>query len=188
MRNTAESILVALAQAGDQLAFAELVKRQQSQVRNLLRRLCNDPALADDLAQQVFLKAWQRLAQLQQTSALTSWLRTIATNTWLAYLRKRDLLSDAADPEDLVTAPIDPTVGVDLDKALAALAPVARTCLVLNYQAGMTHEEISDSTQTPLGTVKSHINRSAQKLRETLAAYQPSSRGDQALLKENDNE
>jgi RNA polymerase sigma-70 factor (ECF subfamily) len=83
----AEAAVVALAMSGDAAAFCELVRRRQSGLRNLLRRLCRDPALADDLAQQVFLQAWRSLPGLRSVAAFGAWLRRLALNAWLAHLR-----------------------------------------------------------------------------------------------------
>jgi RNA polymerase sigma-70 factor (ECF subfamily) len=77
---TAESTVVALAMSGDVAAFTELVHRRQSWLRNLLRRLARDSALADDLAQQVLLQAWRSLPRLKSVTAFGAWLRRLAVN------------------------------------------------------------------------------------------------------------
>jgi len=69
-----EAILAGLARNGDRDAFAELVNRRQAWIRNLMRRCCNDAALADDLAQQVFMQAWKNIPQLQRVSRFGAWL------------------------------------------------------------------------------------------------------------------
>jgi RNA polymerase sigma-70 factor (ECF subfamily) len=73
-----ESIVVRLARNGDRQAFSELVSRRQSWVRNLMRRNCRDPALADDLSQQAFLQAWKSLPQLHDPSRFGPWLKRLA--------------------------------------------------------------------------------------------------------------
>ena len=73
-----EPFLVSLARAGDRSAFEELVRRRQSQVRNLMRRFCNDPVLADDLAQQVLMKVWLNIRQLKKSGAFDAWLRKLS--------------------------------------------------------------------------------------------------------------
>ena len=172
----AEAVVVALAAAGDRDAFCELVARRQSWVRNLLRRLSRDPALADDLAQQVFLKAWRSLPQLKSAGAFAGWLRRLAVNTWLAEVRAAPPLVPVPDPEELAQAPtLLPAAAeqLDLDRALAQLSPEERLCVVLAYDEGMSHGEICATTSLPLGTVKSHIRRGAQRLRTLLEAYEP---------------
>jgi RNA polymerase sigma-70 factor (ECF subfamily) len=84
----AEATVVRLAALGDDAAFAELVRRRQSAIRSLLRRLCGESALSDDLAQQTFMAAWSQLAKLRQPAAFGGWLRQIAVNAWLAHLRR----------------------------------------------------------------------------------------------------
>jgi len=165
-----EASIVALAIFADDAAFSELVRRRQSWLRNLLRRLCRDPVLADDLAQQVFLQAWRSIGTLNSAGAFGAWLRRLAVNTWLMHVRTQSPeVPDTSRPE----ASELPSTGerLDLDRALAHLVPEVRLCIVLAYNEGMSHAEISESTGLPLGTVKSHIRRGAARLRTDLEAY-----------------
>jgi RNA polymerase sigma factor (sigma-70 family) len=176
LREAAEAIVVALAAAGDRAAFCELVWRRQSWLRNLLRRLSRDPTLADDLAQMVFLKAWRSLPALKSPDAFGGWLRRLAINTWLAQLRSAPPAATVLDPEELpATAAFVPSAAeeLDLDRALGRLPPQERLCVVLAYHEGLSHAEISAATSLPLGTVKSHVRRGAQRLRTLLDAYEP---------------
>jgi len=179
----AEAVVVALARSGDDAAFGELVRRRQAPLRSLLRRLCRDAALADDLAQEALLQAWQTLPSLRSPAAFGAWLRRLAVNTWLQHLRRRPERTAAPapgtdSPPPLVSsAPGDPSPRLDLDAALAQLAPLCRTCVVLAYQEGMSHDEIAATTGLPLGTVKSHIRRGSGQLRARLQAYAPSPGG-----------
>lgn len=176
LREAAEAVVVALAISGDRSAFAELVWRKQVWLRSFLRRLCRDPELADDLAQQVLLQAWRSLATLKSLSAFGAWLRRLAINAWLAHRRSSAAAAFEPLPEELPASVIlVPAVGerFDLDRALAHLARDERLCVVLAYSEGMSHGEISAATSLPLGTVKSHIRRGTQRLRGLLHAYQP---------------
>lgn len=174
----AEATLAALAMYGDDSAYGELARRRQSQIRGLLRRLCKDPALADDLAQQTFLQAWRSVRTLKSPGAFGGWLRRIAVNTWLQHIRAPgDPASEAVhgsswDGEGERTH--DPAVGerIDLDRALSGLAPDVRLCIVLGYGEQMSHREIAEATGLALGTVKSHIARGAARLRAVLCAYE----------------
>ena len=167
-----EILLVGRARAGDRDAFAELVARRQHWVRNLMRRLCGDNTLADDLAQQVFLQAWRTIAQLQRPSRFAPWLKRMAVNVWLQHVRRKDPLEDSREyQEDTRSAPQETGVAMDLDRALGQLAEQERICIVLSYHDRMTHGEIADLTGLPLGTVKSHIRRGTQRLRQFLSAY-----------------
>jgi len=153
-----EALLVGLARKGDRAAFAELLRRRQAWIRNLLLRCCNNPALADDLAQQVFRFA--------------GWLKRLAINTWLQHARKNDPLEQADDVEIQATGSDSASIAMDLDRALATLKDHVRLCIVLSYHEGMTHDEIAEFTGMSLGTVKSHIRRGTQRLQSLLAAYQ----------------
>lgn len=171
----AESIVVALAITGDDTAYGELVRRRQAQIRALLRRLCRNPALADDMAQQAFLQAWRRIRTLQAPGAFGGWLRKIAVTTWLQQLRS-DIAG--APPEATCDEPAhEPTVAerLDLDRTLAQLTPDVRLCIVLAYGERMSQREIAEATDLPLGTVKSHITRGAARLRDLLRAYEVAS-------------
>lgn len=170
----AEAILAALAISGDDAAYGELVRRRQAQIRDLLRRLCRHPALADDMAQQAFLQAWRRIGTLEAPGAFGGWLRQIAVSTWLQHLRAQASRPEGS-PGTAATEPVhEPTVAerLDLDRALAQLAPDVRLCIVLAYGERMSHREIAQATDLPLGTVKSHITRGAARLRQLLHSYE----------------
>lgn len=182
LEHAAEAAVVALAMGGDRRAFTELVWRRQSWLRNLLRRLCHDPSLADDLSQQVFLQAWRALPQLQSVGAFGAWLRRLAINSWLAHLRAAAPPSVPLDIAEHAEAfSLAPSSGtqLDLDRALARLSHHERLCVVLAYGEGLSHGEISSVTSLPLGTVKSHIRRGVERLRTLLHAYAPA-QGDKA--------
>ena len=167
-------VLVALARRGNDQAFAELVGRHQSKLRNLLRRLSNDPALADDLAQQAFLEAWLSIGNLRSSAAFGFWLKKVAINTWLKHYRSKDPLNAVDDKPDVPVLVERSSIdeGIDLDRALATLSTSERLCIVLSYHQGMSHGAIAEFTGMPLGTVKSHVNRGVQQLRELLRIYE----------------
>lgn len=166
--------MVALAQSGDRAAFSELVRRRQGAVRGLMRRLSGDATLADDLAQDVFIRAWTRIRSLRDAGAFGAWLRRIAVTAWLRHRRRSDVLNQAADLDELELAGDSggsTGLGMDLDRALAGLSEDQRLCVVLAYHEGMTHPEVAELTGLPLGTVKSHVVRGSKRLRQGLAAY-----------------
>src|SRR5688572_15838767 len=92
LTGAAEAAVVALASAGDEAAFDELVRRKQSSVRSLMRYLSRDASAAEDLAQQVFIEMWKSLRKLQATAAFSGWLRRVAVNVWLQHARKTDTM------------------------------------------------------------------------------------------------
>lgn len=195
LANQPEMLMVELARQGDQAAFAELVVRRQSWIRTLMRRQCGgDYALADDLAQTVFMNMWRDLPKLRDRHRFGGWLKRLAVNVWLQHLRSTSRedevleevrqerlqtstqgISGAPQSVDVGAGALDqsptPEISRDLDLALASLAPIERTCVVLAYHEGMSHREIAEVTELAPGTVKSHIRRGSIRLRERLAAY-----------------
>lgn len=171
-----ETLVVHLAWRGDRAAFEELVRRRQSWVRNLMRRLSRDTALADDLAQQVFIRVWRTLGQLQDPLRFPGWLKRVAVNVWLQHQRRKDVMA-SSESIDQLEQPIEDTAGaaIDIDQALALLPDAVRLCIVLSYHAEMSHAEIAEAAAIPLGTVKSHIRRGTEKLESLLSAYAESS-------------
>ena len=167
--------MVTLAKGGDRNAFHELVKRRQSSIRSLMRRCSGDLSLADDLAQQVFLQVWLKIHALKDVKAFGGWLKRIAISIWLQHQRKNDTLRHADELTDFDRPQHDSTaIGMDLEQALATLPSAVRLCVVLSHAEGMSHAEIAETVDMPLGTVKSHIQRGVQKLRQHLSAYQDS--------------
>ena len=148
LEDATEEIVVARAMTGDDDAFTELVLRRQNRVRDLMRRLCGDHALADDLAQQAFVRAWRSLGGLRDPGAFGGWLKRIAVNVWLAEARRARRPID--DDEDVLAEVPNPTPSperaagrIDLERALAQLRPAERLCVVLAHGEGMTHVEIA---------------------------------------------
>ena len=170
-----DAALIIAAQAKDQAAFGELVKRRQGWARALLRRMCNSHAEADDLAQEAFIKAWDRLRDLETPAAFPGWFRRIAVTTFLMAKRRQkavfEVIDDASPIADETSTP-EAAAGakIDLEKALARLSDAERLCVTLNHGEGLSHAEIVEMTGLPLGTVKSHVLRGTEKLRRMLEA------------------
>jgi RNA polymerase sigma-70 factor, ECF subfamily len=170
-----ESMVIALACAGDDRAFAELVRRCQNRVRGFMHRLCNHPDHAEDLAQQVFLKVWKSMRQLRAPGAFHGWLNKIMVSIWLEEVRRRKLETSELDETIESEAPkASPGERIDLDAALAQLSSAMRLCVVLAYNDGMSHQEIADAADMPLGTVKSNVSRGVAKLKVLLSDYEES--------------
>lgn len=163
--------LVAAALAGDDEAFRQIVNRHQGVVRGLLRRMTRDHDQAEDLAQNTFVQAWQKL-DTWRGGSLRSWLCTIATRMLFHELRRSDPLRGAVEETGtLVASSPDPGRQMDLDRALEMLNSEQRLVLLLSFTAGMSHAEIVAATGWPLGTVKSHAARGKQRLHSALEAY-----------------
>jgi RNA polymerase sigma-70 factor (ECF subfamily) len=152
--------------SGDHQAFTLLVERHQGAIRIYLRRLLvSDDAAADDLAQETFLTAFQKMASWRGTAKLSTWLHSIAYRKFLDYQRKHR--------RQIVMAEI-PDAGQDDRQALDAeimakhlmglLKPKDRAVMTLAYGAGMSHSEIANVVDRPLGSVKARIHRAKLKL------------------------
>jgi RNA polymerase sigma-70 factor (ECF subfamily) len=153
--------------ADDRRAFAELVRRHQSAVRNLLRRLCaGDAARADDLAQEAFLSAYRRLGSFRGEARFGTWLHRLVVNAYLSQARRRP----APEPEPPAPAPGHEQVEArhDLASAFGILRPEERAALALAYGQDLTHEEAAAILGWPLGTFKTHVARGKERLRAHL--------------------
>lgn len=166
-----DNVLAArVALSGDAAAFTQLVERHQEPIRCYLRRLLvNDNAAADDLAQETFLTAFQKLNTWKGTAKLSTWLHTIAYRKFLDNLRKQRRQQDLASiPE----CGYDTRQAVDAEilaqHLLGLLKPEDRACLTLAYSVGMSHAEIARVVDQPLGSVKARIHRAKLKLHKWL--------------------
>ncbi len=163
--------LAALASAGQRAAFGELVRRHGSAVRALLRRMGADPALADDIAQDACLAAFERIAEFRGEGPFQAWLKRIATRLYLKRARRtlaQSLAEQAGEiGEEAAHGGVD--ARLDLDEALKGLPEAERVCVSLCYGAGFSHVEAAELLNTPLGTVKSHVKRGLDRLRAKLA-------------------
>ena len=173
LQNADEALIVGLARTGDRTAFAELVRRRQSWLRNLFRRLGADPSLADDLAQQAFLLAFKNINKIQEPRKFPGWLKTTALNVWRMHWRQQspEVSLPTAAATDQAQEDTEPGLNHDLQRALGTLSSETRACIVLAYHEGMSHPEIAQALDLPLGTVKSHISRGSKKLRTELGDY-----------------
>ena len=168
-------LIVAARGRDDRAAFAELVRRHQSRVRALLRRLTRgDAALADDLAQETFVLAWRNLARFRFEAQFSTWIYRIAFNAWQSEVRKRrevtlELDDEAAMSPEAVEEMPDVGARVDLERAMAVLSDGERAAIAACYYADLSHEEAAEALGIPLGTVKTHVLRAKAKLRARLA-------------------
>jgi RNA polymerase sigma factor (sigma-70 family) len=158
------------AQAGSHQDFSRLVAAHQAPLRAFLRRLCVNAAEADDLAQDSFVFAWEKIARFDPARAFRPWLFAIAwrkyrqsKRSWLRRLRREQA---AAPMEDRFTP--DPGLRLDLDAALGGLAPQARAAVLLCLGCDFSHAEAAQALEIPLGTLKSHIARARPVLQTAL--------------------
>ncbi len=173
-RRTVEARLVRAAQAGDLVAFERLYRDNERRIFALCLRMACDAALAEELTQEVFVRAWRKLGSFRGESAFSSWLYPLAVNVALSERRSRRR-RDArvfATEDPLALEPMPkmpaPEQGVDLAKALAGLPQGARAVFVLHDVEGRTHEEIATLLGVAAGTSKAQLHRARRLLREVL--------------------
>ena len=173
--------LVTLAKAAqDDRAFSELVRRHQARLRAFLNRL-GAGADTDDMAQTTFIKAHRGLATFESGRSFRSWLFAIAYREFLQQKRKdraAGRLQDALAGEPGFTgdSSLQESMSLDLQTALAGLEVSERACLLLCDAAGFTHAEAAAALDTPLGSVKTYIQRGREKMRDALASETPADR------------
>jgi RNA polymerase sigma-70 factor (ECF subfamily) len=170
---------LARARAGDRAAFAQIVRAHQSRVRLQLRRLTHgDVALADDLAQETFVQAWQHLGQFRGEARLATWLHRIALTRFLQHVRKPGSLAQwcsAVDSEPAHDPRPSEGLRSDVAQALAALTEMQRLAILHCYHLELSHAEAAQVLGLPLGTLKSHLERAKARLRDLLGAWNPES-------------
>jgi RNA polymerase sigma-70 factor (ECF subfamily) len=174
-RVSTELELVSRAQDGDLAAFESLYRSHLGRIYGLCLRMVADPHRAEDLTQEAFIRAWEKLAQFRGESAFATWLHRLAVNVVLGDLRARGRwssqqveITDSPALEDTATAPRS-TSGIDLERAIAELPPQARTVFVLFDVEGYRHGEIATMTGISEGTSKAHLHRARRLLRKALS-------------------
>jgi RNA polymerase sigma-70 factor, ECF subfamily len=165
---------VAQALAGSQSAFEQIVRRYQRPVVSLIARMTRDPALAEDLAQDTFVKAFRSLAAFDTTRRLSSWLFRIAHNTALDAMRRSRSSASTVDPADppregppapALPDPVEQrALGAALQRALAQVRLEHRVATVLRYEEGLSFEEIGHVMGVPAATARSHVHRARKEL------------------------
>jgi len=175
-----DPVLVERACGGEDEAFAELVRRHQGKIRGLLLRLSANPTLADDLAQEVFLRAYRGLVGFEGRARFSTWIYRIAYNVFLNHrTRTRELAALPSGFESQAAAPDDELsarrcdMRRDLSAAIAALPERYRVVVTLYYLEDVSYPEIAEVLELPLGTVKTHLHRAKKMLREQLREQTP---------------
>lgn len=176
--------LVARVQKGDKRAFDLLVLKYQRKIMRLLARMLNNQAEIEDIAQETFIKAYRALPQFRGESAFYTWLYRIAINTarnWLSSNQRKMLVSDTFETKEGETfSQSDNLIDIDtpesrmvsseiaqtVNRAIEELPEDLRTAIVLREIEGLSYEEIAQTMECPIGTVRSRIFRA----REAIAA------------------
>lgn len=166
-----ETDLAGRAAAGDAAAFSQLVRMHEARVRRFLARLVREGA--DDIAQEVFLKAWRMRASWRGEGSYAGWLMRIAWTSFLAAHRaqeRRQMRDQFAYEEAEAAPPADADRTLDLARALCALDPRERAAAQLCFGEGWSHGEAARIMGLPLGTLKSVAARARAKLAKELEA------------------
>jgi RNA polymerase sigma-70 factor (ECF subfamily) len=169
-----EEELIANSQVGDREAFGELVRRYRERVQATAYRFCGDPHLAEDIAQETFIKIWRNLPRFRAGN-FQSWMYRIAVNTAIDYARRA---RPTVDIEDLPLAapgdsPEDALLHIEhaqaIRQAVTRLPSHSRVTLILREYEGLSYKEIATVLDIPLGTVMSRLNYARNRLRADLA-------------------
>lgn len=166
--------LVRRAQDGDDAAFEAVYRRLSGRVYALCLRMSRDGHRAEELTQDVFVRAWERLASFRGESLFSTWLHRVAVNVVLqarrtrGRRRDRETLSD--DPGQYLNRVHEamPGTRMDLERAIAGLPEGAREVLILRDVQGYKYREIAEMTGVALGTVKAQIHRARRLVQEAL--------------------
>lgn len=171
-----EILIQRAVKAQDRHAFSQLVLRYQSRLRQALRQQCGgDYALADDIAQDAFIKAHHALASFKGQSAFFTWLYQIARNSLMSHYRRKIPEPDSELVERTQAQQLSDGPGLearDLNRALSQLSAPQREALHLTYRLGYSNDEAAQLMQLPLGTIKSHVLRGKAKLKSILQDWQ----------------
>jgi RNA polymerase sigma-70 factor, ECF subfamily len=182
--------VVLRARSGQEAAYRELIRRYERPVFALVFRMVRDRELAEDLAQETFVKALNAIDSYRPEFKFSSWIFKIANNAAIDHLRRRELDTLSLDgsphaetPEAMqATAlqigarqetPLDTVeakeLGTAIEAAIGSLRPEYRSCILLRHVEGRAYEEIAEILNLPLGTVKTYIHRARNELRHSLA-------------------
>ncbi len=176
--------LVQQALAGSQAAYRDLVSRYATPAVNLAARLVKDRAVAEDLAQEAFLRAFQHLSSYDEQRRFVSWFFQILHNVTIDYLRRSrpvvsldDVEGAAANIPDTTSSAALPSVQAEqaelseaLDRALALIRPEYREAVLLHYREDLSVEEVAEAMSLPIGTVKTYLFRARKELASHLSS------------------
>ena len=173
---------VALAARGDRRAFERLYRANVERVFSLCVRMAGDWNRAEELTQDVFVRAWEKLNTFRGESAFSTWIHRLAVNVVLNDRKSERRMDSRLDGgiDDVDTLPhrrtrgvdgyASPGLSIDLESAIAALPPGARRVFVLHDVQGYTHEEIAGMLGVTSGGCKAQLHRARMLLREALNA------------------
>jgi RNA polymerase sigma-70 factor (ECF subfamily) len=171
-----ETELVTRAQNGERTAFNELVRIHAQGVLNVIFRMCGDVQVAEDAAQETFIRAWLNLASYRPQTSLRNWLYRIAVNAATDMLRKeKRILPKALEDLQLRDPKPGPEAAFSLEertaliqRAILSLPDASRAVLILREYEGLSYHDISSTLDIPIGTVMSRLNYARKLLKDKL--------------------
>lgn len=171
--NETDEQVVSRAQAGDAAAFEALYRAHVGRIHALCLRLSGSRVAAEDLTQEVFVRAWRKLRSFRGDAAFGTWLYRLALNFVVGELRSgrasgSELLTEDPAGFERPSSPPPPDLGLDLERAIASLPTNARRVFVLHDVVGWRHEEIARALDIAIGTARVHLHNARARLREVL--------------------
>jgi RNA polymerase sigma-70 factor (ECF subfamily) len=169
-----ERRLISRILAGDAAAERQLYDTHVDRVFRLAFRMTGDATQAEDLTQDTFIRAFDRLADFRGEAPFAGWLHRVATSVILTGLRKRKRVQEIESLQDDLewaagAGPArDPDLKRSLDRAVDGLDENHRLVFVMHDMEGFTHQEIATAVDAPVGTIKARLSRARQKLRDAL--------------------
>jgi RNA polymerase sigma-70 factor (ECF subfamily) len=165
-----ESQLILRSKNGDHSAFEKLYRENIGRVYALCLRMCGQKDLAEDLSQEAFIRAWQKLNSFRGDSAFSSWLFRLTSNVVVGHMRKHSKWQvDSLDEQQYDQTPAAEKLPEhnrrDIEQALNVLSDTARIVLIMYEYLGYQHNEISEITGMAIGTSKTHLHRARASLK-----------------------
>lgn len=181
--------LVARAQAGDRAAFEQLVRRHADRLHAVVRRICADDLVAQEVTQETFLRAWRALPSFKGDAQFFTWLYRIGVNEANRHLGRRPPAGTVGSLEEQLTEPADPGPGpgraaeggelrAALENAVRGLEPTYRAPLVLRDIEGLSTAQAAEILGIGEAALKSRLHRARMAVREAVADYVPDSATD----------
>jgi RNA polymerase sigma-70 factor (ECF subfamily) len=163
--------VIRAAASGDQVAFAQLVRAYQAQVWRFLRHLLGDPALAEDVTQETFIRVFLKLRTFHFRSKFSTWVFSVARNAGIDAIRSRQRRTRLAEGLSVFQAhPSGPERALELDLAIASLSPKLREAFLLVEVMGLRYREVAEALHIPEGTAKSRVFHAREQLVDWLGA------------------
>ena len=176
---TLDKDILIRAGKGDLEAFEHILSFYEKAIYNYCLRILKNPQNAQEVAQDTFIKVYTHRKEIDSTKNIKTWIFTIATNTAYDFLRSKKRKNETSLDEELETNSSfkayyrDKEEGLvsDIEKALDQINPEYKKVLLLFYQQGFQYQEIADTLEMPINTIKTHISRGKEELKEILKNY-----------------